>query len=695
VANVFTEKNARNDGIADVVLKMKWYSSLSQVILDDKHERLFSLRSQLPDSIVDFYTTILSYVIKCTCATYKGRTQIFKDMLKLNGWEDILCKLQAKETSFRNVIQTYNDERKISSLEFLVNMYRSTADREIVRKLFVIDMKTELQSLQRRKDDLIPESFNWILRHDIFRKFANWDNKHVHRRLWIKGKAGMGKTMLLIGIVQELEAEQETQFNPPYLSYFFCQDNPVRKLNSATAVLQGLIWMLLCQDYSLIQHAMVLSEQNIRDDINTFLDLEKIFLAMLKSPTVGKVYLVVDALDECIDTKQSDGKPGRSYLLDLISRTSKDFHNVKWLLSSRDELDIERILSKCKDNPGVSLELELDRKVLAGPIEAYINKKMSNLEESYIDEWENLEGNIDSEVKVKEIHEELGNVAKEMQRKADGTFLWVHLIFLRIKEDGTELDELPKLVNETPQKLEEIYNSMRLQIETSTDGNLTACKRALSIATVANRPLRLSELRVLAEFPRRVPPHKIVRLCRFFRVAEDDDNHETVYMIHQSAKQWLEIQLKEGFLEKGEGTDHWTYAQTSSAKRCLGALDITLEEIRKLRDPGIEITDIQPQSSQPRSRGKVSTQDQGPLNTATHAPIPEDLLVPVTYAVLNWFDHVSEAALRHDESLLTTISDFMKQRFLYWLEALSRLHEMGKGVTITLRLNLLIEVSLI
>lgn len=700
MANVFTEKKARNDGIATVVLKMKWYSSLSQVILDDKHEKLASLRSQLPDGIVDFYTTILSYVIKCTCATYKGRTQIFKNMLKLDSWEDILRTLQDKETSFRNVIQGYSDERKISYLELLVDMYRSTAGDGIMRRLFVANMKTELQSLQRRKDELIPESFDWILQHDIFLKFANWDNDNEHRRLWIKGKAGMGKTMLLIGIIQKLEDElrnqQETRFDPPYLSYFFVQGTS-EKLNTATAVLRGLIWMLLRQNHSLIQHAMVLSEQNIDDELSSFFNLQNIFFAMLKSLIMRRVYLVVDALDECTDSKRSDKKPGRSHLLDLISQTSKDFPKVKWLLSSRDELDIEMKLSKGKENPGASLQLEPDRKVLADPIKAYIIRKISNLEKSYIEEREGV-GDIDPDDKM--IRETLGNVTTKMQQKAEGTFLWVALIFLRIADEETDLHKLLELVDETPEKLEEIYKNMRRQIETRKDGNSSLCKKALSTATAANRPLRLSELRVLAEFPHDVSPQKIVRLCRFFRVEEDDNNHKTVYMIHQSAKQWLENQLKEGFLEKGEGTDHLTYVHTSLAKRCLKALSDTLKrDVWDLRDPGIDIIDIQP-----RSRGKAplayqtgtSTQDQAPLNTATNAPIPEDdPLVPVTYAVLNWFNHVSEAALQHDEVLLTAISDFMNTRFLFWLEALSLLHKIGEGVTITMRLNRLIEVSLI
>lgn len=387
-------------------------------------------------------------------------------MLKLDGWESILRLTQEKEISFRNAIRDYSDERKISYLELLVDLYHSAAEDEVMRKLFVINMKSEIQSLQHRKDDLITDSSNWILSHDYFLQFIDWEGGNRCRRLWIKGNAGMGKTMLLIGIVKRLEAElagqHETRFDPPYLSYFFCQGTNGR-LNTATAVVRGLIWMFLRQEQSLIQHAMGLAGQNLDDDLSTFLDLKNILLAMLKNHMMKRVYIIIDALDECVYVSRSDGIPGRAHLMDLISQISRDFPNVKCLVSSRDELDIEMKFFRAKDNSGGSLQLELDRKVLAAPIEAYINKKMSDLEREYVAEWE-FEGDAEEEAREM-IHNKLRTVTKEMLRKADGTFLWVALIFMRIEDERTDLRELPRLVNETPEKLEEIYKRMKLKIQ--------------------------------------------------------------------------------------------------------------------------------------------------------------------------------------------------------------------------------------
>ena len=678
---------------------MKWYSSLSQIILDDRNKKLANLRSSLPDGIVDLYVKILQFLFKCICAAYKGRAQIFKDMLRLDGLEAIQRETQEKELSFRNVIRDYSDERKASYLELLVDLCRSTAEDEILRKLFVVNMKSEVQSLQHRKDDLIPESSNWILTNEVFLRFSNWVNANRYRRLWIKGKAGMGKTMLVIGIIKQLGMEfvsqQETRFDSPYLSYFFCQGTN-GKLNTATAVVRGLIWMFLRQENSLIQHAMCLAGQTLDNDLSTFLDLKNILFAMLRSPVMKRVYIIIDALDECVETSRSDGIPGRSHLLDMIAEIARDFPNVKCLASSRDEMDIEMKLSRGRDADWEPLQLELSRNLLSGPIEAYINNKMSALEAKYLAEWE-FEGEVD-ESDRELIHSKLQTVTKEMYRKADGTFLWVALIFLRIDDERTDLRELPRLVNETPEKLEEIYENMKLQIQASKDGNSQLCKRALAIATTANRPLRLAEMRLLADFPREVSPLKILKLCRFFRITEDNDGQKSVYMIHQSAKQWLEQQLRSGLLDAFEGPDHLATAHASLAESCLRVLNSTLKRnIWKLPHPGIEIDQIQAQSEVKQPSGpmgiRAATDEHGSAKREVFAPNPaEDALIPSSYAALNWFDHLSKVSTRNLGPILTAVLKFMTHHFLHWLEALSLLRRMDEGAIIISHLARFVEV---
>jgi hypothetical protein len=87
----------------------------------------------------------------------------------------------------------------------------------------------------------------WVLHNDDFQR---WRDDGQSPLLWIKGDPGKGKTMLLCGIINELE---KSITDTGTLSFFFCQAADAR-INSATAVLRGLIYLLINRQLSLISH---------------------------------------------------------------------------------------------------------------------------------------------------------------------------------------------------------------------------------------------------------------------------------------------------------------------------------------------------------------------------------------------------------------------------------------------------------
>ncbi|GKT56724.1 vegetative incompatibility protein het-e-1 [Colletotrichum tofieldiae] len=116
---------------------------------------------------------------------------------------------------------------------------RSEQDTKFLADLRSTDPHDDKTRIERTKGGLLRDSYRWILDHDDFRRWRN-DNDQS-RLLWIKGDPGKGKTMLLCGIIDELE---KTPADTRTLSYFFCQATDAR-LNTATAVLCGLIYQLL------------------------------------------------------------------------------------------------------------------------------------------------------------------------------------------------------------------------------------------------------------------------------------------------------------------------------------------------------------------------------------------------------------------------------------------------------------------
>ncbi|KAG9228279.1 heterokaryon incompatibility protein-domain-containing protein [Amylocarpus encephaloides] len=164
--------------------------------------------------------------------------------------------------------------------------------------------------IEDTKGGLLEDSYRWILENP---EFKQWHSAQQSPLLWIKGDPGKGKTMLLCGIINELD---KPTVETALLSYFFCQANDSR-INNATAVLRGHIYMLISQQPSLISLAK---------------------------------------------------------LLDLIVQTSESFH-VKWIVSSRNWPDIEERLV----NAGQNLSLELNAESVSAAVSIFIKHKVLEL----------------------------------------------------------------------------------------------------------------------------------------------------------------------------------------------------------------------------------------------------------------------------------------------------------------------------
>jgi NACHT domain len=170
--------------------------------------------------------------------------------------------------------------------------------------LRLTDPHDDMERIEGTKDGLLRDSYVWIVNYE---NFMDWRDGDETQLLWIKGDPGKGKTMLLIGIVKEMQST----CNSTLLSYFFCQATD-KSLNSATAVLRGLIYRLLVRQPSLMSHVRDKYDKagkSLFEDSNAYFSLSHILTDMLHDSSVPGIYLIVDALDEC--------ESGLSQLLDL------------------------------------------------------------------------------------------------------------------------------------------------------------------------------------------------------------------------------------------------------------------------------------------------------------------------------------------------------------------------------------------
>jgi uncharacterized delta-60 repeat protein len=499
----------------------------------------------------------------------------------------------------------------------------ASKDKECLQDLYVTNPHDDKRRIEETKGGLLEDSYLWILEHSDFQQ---WRNDQQGRLLWIKGDPGKGKTMLLCGIINELK---KSMAKTELLSYFFCQATDL-KINNATAVLRGLVYMLADLQPTFIAHIRKKydhARKSLFEDTNAWVALSEIFTSILQDPSLNSTYLIIDALDEC--------ETDLAKLLQLIVQSMSTTPRVKWIISSRNKLDIEQQLDF--DNGQVKLSLELNENHVSYAVDIYIDYKVSQLSS------------------IKEDSELLEKVRDQMRKKANGTFLWVALVFQQLAEveSWDVLEELEKM----PADLQQLYDRMIRQIQDLRGSTPELCRLALSTMTLAYRPLHLLELGTMSGLPKDICHNlknvmKVVSLCGSFLTVRDD----YVYFIHQSAKDYLDSTNKsEVIFPSGCGAFHYDLAL-----RSIQTMSQTLQQdIYKLRLPGILINSIQ-------------------------VPDPDPLKL-LRYPCVYWASHLHEACRNSflDKSNLTDdgeISQFFQSYFLYWLEALSLLGEILTGI---------------
>ncbi len=119
----------------------------------------------------------------------------------------------------------------------------TTRTRLVCAILATTDPRLDKKRIEREKGGLLEDAYRWVLDNPEFQQWRDGQD----RLLWIKGDPGKGETMLLCGIIDELTK------SPASVSFFFCQAHDAR-INTAVAVLRGLIYQLVSQQRSLVSY---------------------------------------------------------------------------------------------------------------------------------------------------------------------------------------------------------------------------------------------------------------------------------------------------------------------------------------------------------------------------------------------------------------------------------------------------------
>lgn len=533
----------------------------------------------------------------------------------------------------------------LTNTHFLrVEQPETSSDQTCLRDLQTTNPRDDKTRIEKAKGGLLKDSYRWVLQNNDFQK---WRLDEEVRLLWIQGDPGKGKTMLLCGIIDELRHSIDNAATN--VSFFFCQATDER-INNATAVLRGLIFMLACEQPSVIPHIRRRYDQTgkqLFEDANAWQALSAILSNILKDPNLQDTYFIVDALDEC--TKDL------SLLVDLIAQASSPGNTrVKWIVSSRNWPIIKEYFEVATQKTRLSLELNATS--ISEAVAIYIQHKVQQLAE-----------------KKRYTAAVRGVVARHLMLNAQDTFLWVALVYEELTKSRPW--NTRTLLTSFPPGLDSLYRRMLQHIRESEDAEL--CNRILSAASTVYRPITLNELVALVDMPDGIsaddddddddlPPDgflsDIIRLCGSFLTLREN----TVFFVHQSAKDFLTTKARDEVFPRGVLAEHHAifsrsiYIMTRSLRR----------NIYDIAFPGLRIDQVIQPSPNPLA--------------ATH------------YSCLYWVHHLQDGYCSESADLdlhdLQSVDTFLQQKYLHWIEALCLIRNVPKGIEAMLKLEGLFKV---
>ena len=336
--------------------------------------------------------------------------------------------------------------------------------------------------------------------------------------------------MLSIFLTQKLE-EIVRKTNDADLIYFFCTSEDGNR-NHAHAILRGLLWQIVRKRPSLATHLVeYLTPERSQTSLSSEETLWAMFVRLAQDPGLGKMYCVVDGLDEC---EPSSRRSLVSKLLELVPPHSTAFETstLKVALISRDILE----LRAC---PCIKLDPDNDENV-SSDIKTFVAAQVHE-----------LSGLIGFDNSFRRF------IENELLEHAQGTFLWVGFAMIELLKQEM-MSDVMETIQAIPAGLPAIYARMLLQMPSS--------KRDISVkllywTALAVRPLSLQELAVavgittqsfvsaersLRDQVRTFGPllqildRRDLKKDHIGRKNDDEEqDEEVVILVHQSAQDYL------------------------------------------------------------------------------------------------------------------------------------------------------------
>ncbi|KAK8220874.1 hypothetical protein IWZ01DRAFT_489264 [Phyllosticta capitalensis] len=309
-------------------------------------------------------------------ATQKSEAS-FKD--KLDHIEDNIEKLRQEEQ------ERHETTEKLRCQE----LEKQEIEKEYERMLKWLQNGLTLRATepdeqrQEKRDKTSDDTCKWILTEESFKSWQKGDDKRV---LWLVGRAGSGKSFLCSSIADHLTKLTELDGRIPILTLFYCRID-----NDAKSQGKNIMRHLVVQ---LVRALETFSDKSAPGEMHAKAKATRIWANFISqnrfssaasldvttcanlieefAKVVGrKIFIVLDALDECIDRKKNGIL---SSLLDLAHQTP----NIHLLVSSRDVDEIGNVFL-ATNAPEIHYRIDVGKESTKRDIEIFVKQNLSLL----------------------------------------------------------------------------------------------------------------------------------------------------------------------------------------------------------------------------------------------------------------------------------------------------------------------------
>ncbi|KAM7213609.1 Ankyrin repeat-containing domain protein [Rhypophila decipiens] len=396
-------------------------------------------------------------------------------------------------------------------------------------------------------------------------EFCRWRDCDDLRTLWCHGIPGAGKTILCSVVIDSLERERRDNGTTACLYVYF--DHRDQRRQDFNNVLPCLLAQLVRQRDEVSKEVHQLHQSSRTKGIPPIPDdYLKVLASEIKK--LHKVYIVVDALDECQGDAELNTRDDFVCALQRLPETT-----TRLLFFSRHDESINSLV-----NPDDTISIAANESELA----SYVKRRIDGRRE-----LKKLVQNKDDEIRLAArmtkitVSETKGTVSfleqvvRKVVERSDGMFLLarLHMDFLASKITAQELEDGLKTLPKTP---DEVYKLALQRIAEQEPARHALAIETLRWLVFAERALTMPELLdALAvdtvgsssnrnrQKPNGLATEDVITsVCAGLLVVNPDSNNRSVSLAHYTTRTYVETHASTIFKPFGN-------SQTILAETCL------------------------------------------------------------------------------------------------------------------------------